>query len=87
MTTMDHSRSLEQLENNYWGEPTYDSYVDGLEFQTFKMEVEYPSKMVLNVLMFSRLFDKREFAVNIMYVDELKGQRMLDSWRQSKFTR
>lgn len=61
--------------------------IDGLEFQTFKMEVEYPSKMVLNVLMFSRLFDKREFAVNIMYVDKLKGKNMLHSWRQSKFTR
>lgn len=27
MTTVDYARSLEQLENNYWGEPTYDSYV------------------------------------------------------------
>ena len=27
MTTVDYARSLEQLENSYWGEPTYDSYV------------------------------------------------------------
>lgn len=27
MTTVDYSKSLEQLENDYWDEPTYDSYV------------------------------------------------------------
>jgi hypothetical protein len=27
MMTVDYSKSLEQLENDYWGEPTYDSYV------------------------------------------------------------
>ncbi|MBL7840741.1 MAG: hypothetical protein JNJ75_11405 [Cyclobacteriaceae bacterium] len=61
--------------------------IDNLEFQTLTMKVEYPNKMVLNLLIFSRLFDKREFTVNIMYVDKLKGQKMIDSWRQSKFTR
>lgn len=61
--------------------------IDNLEFQALTMKVEYPNKMVLNFLMFSRLFDKREFTVNIMYVDKLKGQKMIDSWRQSKFTR
>jgi hypothetical protein len=59
--------------------------IDNLEFQTFKMKVEYPNKMVMNILMFSRLFDKREFSVNIMYVDKSKGQQMLDSWRKSRF--
>lgn len=59
--------------------------IDNLEFQTFKMKVEYPNKMVMNILMFSRLFDKREFSVNIMYVDKSKGQQMLESWRKSKF--
>ncbi|MBX2914089.1 MAG: hypothetical protein KF856_02335 [Cyclobacteriaceae bacterium] len=59
--------------------------IDNLEFQTLTMKVEYPNKMVLTLLMFSRLFDKREFTVNIMFVDKLKGQKMLDSWRQSKF--
>ena len=27
MKRVDYSKSLEQLENDYWGEPTYDSYV------------------------------------------------------------
>ena len=61
--------------------------IDNLEFQLFKMKVEYPNKMVLNVLMYSRLFDKKEFSVNIMYVDNNKGKQMLESWRKSKFTK
>jgi hypothetical protein len=59
--------------------------IDNLDFQTFNMKVEYPNKMVLNVIMFSRLFNKREFSINIMYVDKSKGQQMLDSWLKSKF--
>ncbi len=61
--------------------------IDNLEFQTFKMKIEYPNKMVLNVLMYSRLFDKKEFTVNIMYVDNKKGQLMLEAWKKSKFTK
>jgi len=61
--------------------------IDNLEFQLFKMKVEYPNKMVLNVLMYSRLFDKKEFSVNIMYVDNNKGKQMLESWKKSKFTK
>lgn len=59
--------------------------VDNLDFQTLKMNVTYPNNMVLNILMFSRLFDKREFSVNIMYVDKAKGELMLNAWKQSKF--
>jgi hypothetical protein len=59
--------------------------IDNLVFQILKMKIEYPNKVTLNLLMFSRLFDKREFSVNIMYVDELKGEEMLECWRGSKF--
>lgn len=61
--------------------------IDNLEFQTFKMEVEYPNKMKMKVLMYSRLFDKKEFSVNIMYVNDKRGEQMLDSWRKSKFAK
>lgn len=59
--------------------------IDNLEFQTFKMKIEYPNKMVLNVLMYSRLFNNKEFTVNIMYVDNTKGQMMSDAWENSRF--
>lgn len=61
--------------------------IDNLVFQTYKVKIVYPNKMVLNLLMFTRLFDKKEFTVNIMYVDKLKGEKMLDSWRKSKFSK
>jgi hypothetical protein len=60
--------------------------IDDLEFQTFKMKIVYPNKMVLNVIMYSKLFDKKEFTVNIMFVDNKKGQLMLEAWKKSKFT-
>ena len=59
--------------------------IDNLEFQVFKMKIEYPNKMVLNLLMYSRLFGKKEFTVNIMYVDNKKGQLMTEAWKNSKF--
>jgi len=61
--------------------------IDNLVFQTYKISLTYPNKMVLNVFMFTRLFDKKEFTVNIMYVDKLKGEKMLDCWRKSKFSK
>ncbi len=61
--------------------------INNLEFQTFKMKIEYPNKMEFNVMMYSRLFDKKEFTVNIMYVDKKKGEQMLDSWKNSKFSK
>lgn len=59
--------------------------IDGLEFQTFKMKVTYPNNLVYTILMFSRLFDKKELTINIMYIDEKKGNIMLESWKKSKF--
>lgn len=59
--------------------------IDNLEFQKFKMKVTYPNKMVLNVLMYNRLFGKKEFTLNIMYVDEAKGDLMMKAWKKSTF--
>lgn len=59
--------------------------VSGLTFQTFKVTVTLPNKMVLNVFMYSRLFGKREFTVNIMTLDRQKEKELLDSWLNSKF--
>lgn len=59
--------------------------IDNLEFQKLTMKVTYPNDMMMNLYMYSRLFDKREFAVNIMYVDESKGQKMLEAWNASRF--
>lgn len=59
--------------------------IDNLEFQTFRLKITYPNNMVMNAFLFTRLFDKKEFSVNIMYVDNEKGELMLDAWKKSKF--
>lgn len=58
--------------------------IDDLLFQKFKVVVNYPN-MTLTTYLFTRLFGKREFSVNIMYVDKAKGEKMLAAWRASTF--
>ena len=59
--------------------------INGLTFQTFKVVITFPNKMVMNWLMFSRLFGQKEFTVNIMTVDKRKEKDLLNSWLNSKF--
>ena len=59
--------------------------ISGLTFQTFKVAITFPNKMVMNCLMFCRLFGKKEFSVNILTVDKQKEKELLDSWLNSKF--
>lgn len=61
--------------------------IDNLEFQKFEVKATYPNNMVLTILMYSRLFGKNELAVNIMYVDSEKGEKMIDNWKKSKFSK
>lgn len=59
--------------------------ISNLDFQTFKMKIDFPNGMTMHSLMYSRLFDKKEFSVNIMYVDEKQGKKMIEAWTKSKF--
>jgi hypothetical protein len=60
--------------------------INGKVFQTFKITIAFPNKMVMDFLMFSRLFANKEFTVNIMTVDKDKQRVLLNAWRNSKFT-
>lgn len=59
--------------------------IDNLEFYVHTMEIEMQNKITFTTIMFSRLFGKREFTLNIMYINKSKGKMMLDAWRSSKF--
>jgi len=59
--------------------------IDSLKFQKFEIEIKSSDSFVMKIVTFNRLFDKKDFSVNIMYNDKLKGSKMLDSWRNSKF--
>jgi hypothetical protein len=59
--------------------------ISGLSFYTFKVVITFPGKLVMKWQMFSRLFDKKEFTVNILTVDDQKEKDLMDSWLSSKF--
>lgn len=59
--------------------------INNLEFQTYKMKLDFPNGMTMYSHMYSRLFGKKEFSVNIMYVDEKQGEKMTKAWYNSKF--
>ena len=60
--------------------------IDKLEFQKFSLKAEFQNGITINMIIYSRLFDKKEFSVNIIFIDEKKGQLMLESWRNSTFS-
>lgn len=59
--------------------------INGKVFQTYKVTITFPNKMVMDFMMYSRLFASREFTVNIMTVDKDKQRVLLNAWRNSKF--
>ncbi len=59
--------------------------VAGKEFHVFHVTIYITPQVTMHMLMYSRLFGKREFTVTILYVDEAKGKALLEAWRQSHF--
>ena len=59
--------------------------ISGLEFQRFDVKVDFPNGMKMKSISFSRLFDKKEFTVYIIAVDEKIGKQMLDAFLNYKF--
>ncbi len=59
--------------------------IGGLAFQKFSIKLDMSSEITMHILMYSRLFDNKEFTVNIMYVDQEQGNKMLKAWLDSKF--
>jgi len=59
--------------------------IDNLVFYKYETKINFPNNMILTSIMFSRLFDKKEFTVNIMFVDPKRGKEMINSWQNSKF--
>jgi hypothetical protein len=59
--------------------------IDGLTFHKFKVNVIFPNQMTMDFSMYSRLFDNKEFTVNIMTADKKKEEVLLTAWRQSRF--
>jgi len=76
-----------QLPNAQIDSSTYVQSINGLAFETFKVEIKLPNNLMLHCFMHSRLFGDRELAVNIMYLDEADGKLLMDAWMNSTFKR
>ena len=61
-----------KIEKNYSTE-----IIDHIVFQKYTTTIEYPNKLILKAIMYAHLFGKKDFTVNIMYVDDDKGEQML----------
>lgn len=59
--------------------------IDGLKFQFFKLHMTYHDKMAFDMMVYSKLFEKKEFTVVILYNNKLKGDLIINAWKNSKF--
>lgn len=60
--------------------------INNLTFNTFILRIEMSENVVFNVYSFSRLFSDKELCVNIMYLNNKKGDEMLNAWKNSTFS-
>jgi hypothetical protein len=59
--------------------------IDGKEFRSYRVTINVPDKLLMELLTYSRLFGNKEFTVNIMTADKKKQKILVDAWRSSKF--
>jgi Na+-transporting methylmalonyl-CoA/oxaloacetate decarboxylase gamma subunit len=76
---------ITQMPNTVVDTLTAVEQIDNLDFYVFKIKVTYPNGIILNMLMYSRLFNKQSFGLNIIYRDEEIGHKMLEAWKKSTF--
>ena len=60
-------------------------YIDKLTFYVYHVTLGLPEKRSFKIHMYMRLFDDKDWTFNIMYMDEEKGQEMLEAFRNSTF--
>lgn len=77
--------SLKNPPGNKLDSASSEETVGGLKFHTFKISVDYRNGPVMNWWIYSRLFDKKAFTVNIITIDTAKEKTLLNAWRSSKF--
>jgi hypothetical protein len=64
---------------------TTKSTIGKLNFDAFILKATLPNGIIFSIYSFSRLFGKKDLAVNIFFIDNTKGDIMLDAWKRSTF--
>ena len=75
----------EQIPNGTIDTASSEELIAGLLFQKFRISISMPNNIVIRLFMYSRPFGDKELTINIMYVDEEKGIRMMSAWKKSTF--
>lgn len=59
--------------------------IGGLEFTVFEINLNFSEVTTMKFLMYSRLFGDQELTINLMFIDEKEGEKLLTSWKNSTF--
>lgn len=75
----------EQMPNAIIDTAVTEEQIDGLLFQKFRIKITMANNVVLKIIMYSRPFGNKEFTINMMFIDEDRGFRMMTAWKKSTF--
>jgi len=59
--------------------------IDGLEFDRFEINIDFPNGIEMTTVGFSRLFNDKDFTINIVYTKESVGKELIGNILNSKF--
>jgi len=59
--------------------------IDGLEFDRFEINIDFPNGIEMTTVGYSRLFNDKDFTINIVYTKESVGKELIENILNSKF--
>ncbi|WP_159018069.1 hypothetical protein [Algibacter sp. L3A6] len=59
--------------------------IDGLEFDRFEINIDFPNGIEMTTVGYSRLFNDKDFTINIVYTKESVGKELIKNILNSKF--
>ena len=59
--------------------------IDGLEFDRFEINIDFPNGIEMTTVGYSRLFNDKDFTINIVYTKESIGKELIENILNSKF--
>ena len=74
-----------RMPNNVVDTLTTIEQIDNLDFYVLKIKITTPNNKIFNMLSYNRLFEKKLFVLDICYINEEIGQKMLNAWKNSTF--
>ncbi len=59
--------------------------INGLEFNRFQINIDFPNGIEMTTVGYSRLFNDKDFTINIVYTKESVGKELIENILNSKF--